>query len=110
MNGWIWWVVDLGTVYYVREVMTSSRSDCCTWGNDADLEVRIGNSSGVASLTNPQCGEMYSMLYPDHFPLKSIYCEPYGHGRYLSISRRDLVPEISLCEVAAFRLENGKNI
>ena len=109
MNGWIWWVVDFGTVYYIGEVMTTSRQDCCWW-NDDYLKVRVGNASGVASLTNPQCGETYSMFNPVRVKMKSVYCQPYGHGRYLSISRRDFVLNISLCEVAAFRLKNGKNV
>jgi hypothetical protein len=105
----IWWLVDFARLYYIGEVFFVGRKDCC-WERMTDIQVRIGNSGGASSLSNPQCGELHSLWAPYHVASLSVYCEPYGHGRYLTIARDASVPDISLAEVAAFQIENGKMI
>ena len=100
---YVWWTVDFGTVYYVGEVFIVGRKDCCQ-ERMRNLVVRIGNSSSNGEDSNPQCGERFSMT---HLPSFSAYCDPYGVGRYLSIRKYDSV-DMALCEVAVFRVENGK--
>lgn len=78
-----------------------------------DLEVRIGNLGGSSSILNPQFGGLHSMVVPNAVLSLSVYCEPYGYGRHLTISKSSpLNGQIgfSLCEVAVFQIENGKHI
>jgi hypothetical protein len=99
----VWWLLDLGMVYYVAEVFIVARKDCCQ-DQMHNLQVRIGNSSLNGGNLNPSCGDMFSMT---SLASLSVFCEPYGYGRYLSIAKYD-VQGMTLCEVAVFQIENGK--
>ncbi len=105
VNNHVWWRVDFGTAYYIGEVFIVGRRDCCQ-DQMHDLEVRIGNSTLNGGSLNRQCGETFSMT---NLASLSVYCEPYGYGRYLSIAKYDDEP-MTLCEVAAFQIKNGKKL
>ena len=105
----IWWLVDFVRPYYIGEVFLVGRKDCC-WERTHDFQIRIGNSGGVSSLLNPQCGGLHSLWEPHHIASLSVYCEPYSYGRYLTVAKEAVVNDISLAEVAVFQLENGKRI
>ncbi|XP_028392974.1 uncharacterized protein LOC114517441 isoform X2 [Dendronephthya gigantea] len=98
----IWWVVDFGRSYYIGEIFIVGRRDCCQ-DRMQNLQVRIGHQNGTSSLLNPQCGGLHS-VYPARS--LSVYCEPYRYGQYLTIARESADSDISLCEVAAFQIEN----
>ena len=101
----VWWSVDFSKAYYIAEVFIVGRRDCCQ-DRMHDLRVRIGNSSLMGGNLNRQCGETFSMT---SVASTSVFCEPYGYGRYLSIAKYDDEP-MTLCEVAVFQIENGKKI
>ena len=105
----VWWVVDLGRSYFIGEVFFVGRSDCC-WERMHDIQIRIGNSGGASSVFNPQCGGLYSLWEPQYIRSLSVYCEPYGYGRYLTIAKDDAASDMSFSEVTAFQIENGRNI
>jgi hypothetical protein len=103
----IWWLVDFGRAYYVGEVLIVGRKDCC-WERMHNLQIRIGNLGGASSLLNSQCGELHSLWKPQHVASLSVQCD--GYGQYLTIAKDGSVTDISLSEVAAFQIENGKSI
>ena len=111
LNNMIWWLVDFGRAYYIGEILLVGRKDCC-WHRDDDLQIRVGSLGGVSSLSNPRCGDLHSLYEPVHVASKSIFCEPYGHGRYLTIARESGTnyPNLGICELSVFQIENGKTM
>ena len=104
VDNYVWWTIDFGIVYYIGEVFIVGRRDCCR-DRMRNLIIRVGNSSSNDGLSNPQCVEEFSMTSR---LASSAYCDPYGVGKYLTINKHDADPDMTLCEVAIFRLENGK--
>ena len=103
VDNYVWWLVDFGATYYVGEVFIVARKDCCLHRMHS-LQIRVGNSSSNGGSLNPQCRETFSMT---DVTARSVYCDPYGHGQYLSISKYD-DEDFMLCEVSVFQIENGK--
>ncbi|XP_073227861.1 uncharacterized protein [Porites lutea] len=94
-----WWRVDLGKVELVNEVYVVNRGDCC--GDRLNpFEIRVGVNSSNGGITNPKCGDGYSVPQGQG---ASFFCRPSLYGRYVTIRRHDERTEpLNFCEVEVY--------
>ncbi|KAM7435782.1 Protein sidekick-1 [Porites harrisoni] len=94
-----WWRVDLGNVELVNEVYVVNRGGCC--GNRLNpFEIRVGVNSSNGGITNPKCGDGYSVLEGKG---ASFFCRPSLYGRYVTIRRHDeRTIALHFCEVEVY--------
>jgi hypothetical protein len=95
-----WWVVDLGQVYDIDEIVVWNRTDCCAERLDnfviSTSLNSFTNSAGISGLID------YGRQGTWAAGLKSITIKGKGKARYLRINSSGPNVELSLAEVQVF--------
>ncbi|XP_048246323.1 uncharacterized protein LOC124144747 [Haliotis rufescens] len=101
-----WWMVDLGSVYYINHLVLTSRhcdSTCANRLHDFEIEVFKEDPSVNTTAVGARC-TMYVGAVPDG-SIQKVTCDEEVVGRFVRISGRnpaDNADVLTLCEVEVY--------
>jgi hypothetical protein len=95
-----WWMLDLGSVVSIANVVVWGRSDCC-YSQSSQLTVTVGNSSDP-TVANPSCADTVGGFFADPFQGSVVCTGGATTGRYITLSKVGGVT-FSFCEVQVYQ-------
>nr|XP_006824442.1 PREDICTED: uncharacterized protein LOC100372851 [Saccoglossus kowalevskii] len=97
-----WWMVDLGSSHNVWKVVITNRMDCCSFKLDG-AEIRVGDDPDALQ-DNALCDTRLTKSGVNKIETIELFCkcDSYLTGRYVSVQLRQIVRNLSLCEVEIF--------